>query len=66
MHRSKHSMTTIVEELRILKRKGLNQNLTCGATPNIQLTNGPITWRGWWIFLSTALLVFIGDTIALL
>jgi hypothetical protein len=59
-------VTTIVEELRALKRKGLSQNLSRGTVPNVQLTNDPLTWRGWWIFLGTALLVFIGDTIALL
>ncbi len=63
-------MKSIVEELRALRRKSLKQNLSRNTVPDVQLINDPITWRGGWIFLCTALPVFIGyfivDTITLL
>jgi hypothetical protein len=59
-------MTTIIEELRALKRNGFHQTLSRGTVPPVQFTNHPLTWSGGRIFLSVALLVLIGDTIALL
>jgi hypothetical protein len=59
-------MTTILEELRALKRHGFHQTLSRGTVPHVQFTNHPLTWSGGRIFLSVALLVFIGDTTTLL
>lgn len=59
-------MTTIINDLRTLKYTGLRQPLVRGSLPNVKLTDDPPNWIGGWVFLFTAICVFICYVTALL
>jgi len=58
-------MDNVIEQLRELRAKGINQTTIRGSIPNISLTNDPEEWRGFCLFLGTALLVFLISGIVL-
>ncbi len=59
-------MDKVIQKLRALRRRGRQQTPVRGTPPRVNLTHNPMLWQGFWIFLGTALLVFIGGTLALL
>lgn len=59
-------MENVIEQLRALRRKGSKQIPVRGKVPNVNLTNSPNIWIGWWIFVWAALLTFIASTLTLL
>ncbi len=55
-------MPHAIKQLHALRRKGHPQRPQHGALPNVQLTHHAVSGYGGWIFLASALVVFITHT----